>query len=212
MNLAVASDSAFPVLVLASRNAKKAAEIEAQLSAYNIQVKPVSEFSDVGEVVEDGSTFGENAAKKASEVARATGHWAIGEDSGVCVDALNGEPGIYSARYSGEAATDQKNNALLVQKLSSVPEQKRAAHYVCHIALSDPSGQIRLQVERTCGGRIVLDPKGENGFGYDPHFLVLEYNQTFGELPAVVKKSISHRARAFQEFLPKLVRLLRESQ
>jgi len=198
----------FPLLVLASRNAKKAAEVDALLEPHGIGVKAVSEFGDLPEVIEDGDSFEENANKKASQTAKHIGQWTIGEDSGLCVDALKGAPGIYSARFSGENATDASNNQLLIEKLSDLPAAKRAAHYVCHIALSDPQGIIRLNVERRCNGVIIDEPHGENGFGYDPHFMIPEYNRTFGELSPVVKKCISHRAKAFYEFIPRLVHLL----
>ena len=199
----------FPLLVLASRNAKKAAEIDALLKPHGIRVKAVSEFGDLPEVVEDGASFEENANKKASQTARQIKQWTIGEDSGLCVDALQGAPGIYSARFSGDQATDESNNALLVEKLTGLPASKRSAHYVCHIALSDPQGVIRLNVQRQCNGVIIDEPRGQNGFGYDPHFLIREYNRTFGELSPVVKSAISHRAKAFHEFIPRLLHLLK---
>ena len=200
-------------LVIASRNAKKSREVQALLDAYGVeaaQVKVcnVSEFEGVPEVIEDGSTFAENAAKKASQTARYLKLWTIGEDSGLMVDALGGAPGIYSARFSGEHATDESNNLKLMESLKDVPSQKRTAGYRCHIALSDPEGNIRLTAERTCRGRMTTEPRGEGGFGYDPYFLIPEYHQTFGELPAIVKQYLSHRARAFSNFLPKLLPLL----
>ncbi len=200
----------FPLLVLASRNVKKAAEIDALLEPRGIRVKSVSEFGDIPEVIEDGSSFEENANKKASQTAMEIGQWTIGEDSGICVDALNGAPGIYSARFSGDGATDASNNSLLIEKLDGVPTSKRTAYYVCHIALSDPQGVIRLNVQRRCNGIIVDKPRGSNGFGYDPHFLIPEYNRTFGELSPVVKKCISHRAKAFSELIPRLISTLED--
>jgi len=194
-------------IVLASRNAKKAAEIDALLKPVGIEVVPVSQFEQATEVIEDGDSFEANANKKASQVARETGHWAIGEDSGLCVDALGGAPGIYSARFSGPNADDETNNAYLQEQLKEVPLERRSAHYVCHVSLADPSGTIQLNVQRTCQGRIISEPRGSNGFGYDPYFLVREYDKTFGELPPVVKKCLSHRARAFSEFIPRLIRL-----
>ncbi len=199
-----------PVIVLASRNAKKAAEIEVLLKGVGVSVRPVSEFPSATEVDEDGDSFKANAEKKASQVARQTGHWAIGEDSGLSVDALKGAPGIYSARFSGEGATDESNNLHLQKQLEGVADAKRGAHYTCHVALADPNGAIRLNVERYCNGVIIREPRGTNGFGYDPYFLIREYGKTFGELSPVVKKSISHRARAFNEFVPGLVPLLDE--
>ncbi|MCA9063475.1 MAG: RdgB/HAM1 family non-canonical purine NTP pyrophosphatase [Planctomycetaceae bacterium] len=194
-------------IVLASRNRKKAQEVAEILGPLGFDVRPVTEFPDVPDVVEDGQTFAENAAKKASEVARALNQWVIGEDSGLQVDVLKGAPGIYSARYSGENATDEANNQKLIAELNDVPEDKRGAGYVCSVALSDPAGQIRLAVEGTCRGRILREAKGIGGFGYDPYFLIPEYHQTFGELPAAVKHRLSHRARAMAAFAPELRKL-----
>jgi len=198
----------FPTVVLASRNQKKSAEIRALMEPYGIPLVSVAEFPNVADVVEDGDFFRANAEKKASQTARATGHWAIGEDSGLQVDALNGAPGIFSARFSGENATDLANNAKLIDELRNVPDQKRGAGYLCHIAVSDPQGNIRLNVEATCRGRIGHEPRGQNGFGYDPYFTIPELHRTFGELPAIVKQHLSHRARAFERLIPQLLKLL----
>ncbi len=196
-----------PLLVLASRNLKKSEEIRDLLAPVGFPLKSVAEFPGIADVVENGATFAENAAKKAREVAVATGQWAIGEDSGLRVDALNGAPGVYSARYSGEGATDDRNNAKLQAELRGVPDEKRGAGYVCHVALADPAGAIHLSFEDTCRGRIIAEPRGANGFGYDPYFLVREYHQTFGELSPIVKRHLSHRARAFRRLIPELVKL-----
>lgn len=195
-------------LVLASRNRKKSDEIRGLLAPHGIDVVSVADFPAVPEVIEDGSTFAENAAKKAREVACRIGQWTLAEDSGLIVDALDGAPGVYSARYAGEPSDDLRNNAKLIAELAGVPLEHRTARYVCHVALADPSSEIRLSEEATCRGRIVDEPRGRHGFGYDPHFLIPEYHQTFGELGPVVKNHISHRARAFQRAIPKLVRLL----
>jgi XTP/dITP diphosphohydrolase len=194
----------YPELVLASRNLKKCGEIRDLLAPHGFELRSVTEFPEAGEVVEDGTTFAENAAKKARETALATGRWVIGEDSGLRVDALNGAPGVYSARYSDPGATDERNNAKLLQELAAVPTEERGAGYVCHVAVSDPSGNIRLSFEDTCRGRIIREPRGTNGFGYDPYFLIREYHQTFGELSGLVKCQLSHRARAFQKLIPRL--------
>lgn len=196
-------------IVLGSRNRKKCDEIAALLAAEGVEVISLAEFPEVGDVVEDGTTFAENAAKKAREYAAATGLWTIAEDSGISVDALGGEPGVYSARYAGEPSNDANNNAKLIAALADVPAAKRTAHYTCHVAIADPAGTIRLTVEATCRGLIVDEARGENGFGYDPHFLVREYHRTFGELPPVVKNHISHRARALERVVAPLVRVLR---
>ncbi len=197
-------------IVLASRNRSKAGEISALLAPHGFEVVPVSEFADLPEVVEDGESFSENAAKKATEVATAIGQWVIGEDSGLCVDALGGAPGIYSARFSGEDATDERNNDKLLKELTGVPGSKRGAGYVCSIALSDPAGSVRVAVEGTCRGRIIEERRGSGGFGYDPLFLISEFHRTFGELSPVVKQRLSHRARAFARFIPSLLALAGE--
>lgn len=196
-----------PELVLASRNRKKVAELQALLAPLHVQVRSVDEFPDLPEVEEDGTTFAANAAKKAREIARRTQRWTLGEDSGLEVDALDGAPGVYSARYSGPGATDAANNAKLIAALAGVPEPRRGAQYVCHVAVADPQGEVRLHVERTCRGRISDLPRGANGFGYDPYFLIPEYHRTFGELSPLVKRQLSHRARALGDLLPALQRL-----
>jgi XTP/dITP diphosphohydrolase len=188
-------------LVLGSRNRKKSREVAEILAPHGIDVVSIADFPEVGEVVEDGVTFAENAAKKASQPATQIGRWVIGEDSGLVVDALAGRPGVYSARFSGPGATDASNNRKLMEELTGVPLERRTAAYVCSIALADPSGAIRLSSDGRCRGLILFEPRGENGFGYDPYFLVREYHRTFGELSARVKHQISHRARSLAAFI-----------
>lgn len=194
-------------LVVGSRNRKKLEEITQLLEPHGITVVGIADFADIPEVVEDGDTFAVNAAKKAAETAQAINEWVLAEDSGLSVDALGGAPGVYSARFSGEGATDERNNQKLLKELAGVPAEKRGGHYTCHVAVSAPDGEIHLTEEATCCGRIIDEARGANGFGYDPYFLIPEYHQTFGELSACVKNQISHRARAFQRLTPKLVRL-----
>lgn len=196
-----------PPIVVSTRNLKKAREIAEILAPHGIALQSIADFPEIGEIVEDGATFLENASKKAAEPARKLGRWVIGEDSGLMVDALGGAPGVYSARYSGAGATDDSNNRRLQADLADVPLTRRSAAYSCTIALSDPTGAIRLTAEGRCRGVIITEPRGTNGFGYDPYFLVREYHQTFGELSSRVKHQISHRARAFSLFVPRLVRL-----
>lgn len=196
-------------LVVASRNRGKLREIADLLAPHGIAVVGIDSFPNVPEVIEDGTSFAENAAKKASEPARQLSEWVLGEDSGLEVDALGGAPGIYSARYSGVGATDESNNVKLMHELEAVPSERRGARYVCNVALADPSGAIRLQLEATCHGRITMDARGTNGFGYDPYFLIPEYHRTFGELAPCVKRHLSHRGRAFERLIPQLVRLLK---
>lgn len=199
-----------PPLVLSSRNRKKSREIAEILAPHGLTVQSIADFPNVDEVVEDGATFAENAAKKAAEPADLLGCWTIGEDSGLMVDALGGRPGVYSARYSGEGATDESNNRKLLAELAGVPPEKRTAAYVCTIALADPTGAIRATAEGRCRGTIIDEARGENGFGYDPYFLIPEYHRTFGELSSRVKHQISHRARAFALFIPQLLKLADE--
>ena len=197
-------------IVLASRNKKKTREVSEILAAVGFSVIPVTDFPDIPEVEEDGQTFAENAAKKATQVARQLNQWVIGEDSGLIVDALNGAPGIYSARYSGVDATDERNNAKLIAELATISDDKRGAGYICSVALSNPQGKIRIACEGTCRGRILREANGEGGFGYDPYFLIPEYHLTFGQLSSVVKHRLSHRARAFAKFIPLLQNICHE--
>jgi len=196
-------------IVLGSRNRKKTREVAEILAPCGIEVISVADFPNVPEVVEDGAKFAENAAKKAAQ-AELLGRWVIGEDSGLMVDALGGRPGVFSARFSGAGATDESNNRKLMEELAGVPAERRSAAYVCSVALADPTGKIRLTSEGRCRGRIIDEPRGTNGFGYDPYFLIREYHRTFGELPARVKHQISHRARALAALIPGLLKLLPE--
>lgn len=194
-------------IVLASRNRKKTQEVAELLGPAGFRVVPVTDFPGVPEVIEDGQTFAENAEKKATQTATTIGQWVIGEDSGLIVDALDGAPGIYSARYSGPGATDESNNVRLMQALSEVADDHRGAGYVCSVAVANPQGEVRLRVEGTCRGRMLREARGSGGFGYDPYFLIPEYHQTFGELSSLVKHRLSHRARAFAQLIPLLQRL-----
>ncbi len=197
-------------LVVASRNAKKCGELEALLGPLGVEVCGVGEFPNAPEVDETGTTFAENAALKATEVATAIGQWTIADDSGLQVDHLKGEPGVYSARYAGEQATDADNNAKLLNELDGVPPAQRGAQFVCHLAISDPNGEICLTASGRCRGRIVSELSGSGGFGYDPLFLVREYHRTFGQLSAATKSVLSHRARAIAELTRSFPSLLRQ--
>uniref|UniRef100_A0A7C2NYN9 dITP/XTP pyrophosphatase n=1 Tax=Schlesneria paludicola TaxID=360056 RepID=A0A7C2NYN9_9PLAN len=197
-----------PQIVLGSRNKKKIGEVLDLLAPFGFEVIGVASFPGVPDVVEDGDSFAANADKKARETALAVSRWVIAEDSGLCVDALGGAPGIYSARYAGEQGNDAANNEKLLRELADVPDEQRTAHYVCHAVLADPTGRIRARAEGRCHGRILRDYHGQNGFGYDPLFLVPEYNQTFGQLDPAIKQRMSHRAKAFAELIPQIVKLL----
>jgi XTP/dITP diphosphohydrolase len=200
------------ILVLGSRNKKKLGELVGLLAPYGIELHTLDDYPHAIEVEESGSTFAENAALKASVQAKHLQQWVLGEDSGLSVDALNGAPGVYSARFSGADATDEKNNELLLEKLRDVPLEQRTAHYTCHAALSDASGKIRVNVEDYCPGRIRFERVGTGGFGYDPLFEVVEYGQTFGELPSEVKAQISHRAKAMARLMPLILGLIESDQ
>lgn len=202
----------FPRIVLSSRNRKKIEEIAELMVPHGIPLVGVSAFEQIPEVIEDADTFAGNAAKKAAEVARQLGEWTIADDSGLCVDALGGAPGIYSARYAeaanpGTLEADEANNQKLLRELARFPDPLRTAHYVCAVALSDPHGEIQVATEGRCHGRILHEYHGQNGFGYDPMFLVPEFHKSFGELSPAVKRHISHRAKAFERALPQIVRL-----
>jgi XTP/dITP diphosphohydrolase len=198
--------------VLGTRNRKKAEELQDHLDDLPVRLATLAEFPNAPEVAEDGQTFMANARKKAVVLAKALGQWVLGEDSGLAVDALGGRPGVYSARYAGLNATDEENNRKLLEELAGVAEDRRTAHYVCTAVLADPQGQVRAEVEGRCNGRIVTEPRGEQGFGYDPLFLIPEYHKTFGELGLIVKRHISHRARAIAKLKAHLRALIASGQ
>jgi len=184
------------ILVLGTGNRKKGQEMAELFATIGLEINTLADFPDWLDVVEDGGSFAENAYKKACEQAVYLKMPVLAEDSGIVVDALNGAPGIFSARFSGINATDESNNTLLLEKLANIPWERRTAHYVCEMVLADAEGRILACTSGTCSGRIRFEPDGTNGFGYDPLFEVLEYHQTFGRLAPVVKQVISHRSRA----------------
>src|SRR5262245_8278429 len=197
-----------PVLVLGTRNRKKREEIVEILGDMGLDLQDLTSYPTAPDVVEDGNTFEANARKKAVEIAKAVGQWALGEDSGLVVPALQGRPGVYSARYAGKQGDDEANNDRLLAELAPLSDDKRAGYYVCTAALSDPQGQVRAVVEGRCHGVIIRERRGRGGFGYDPLFLIPEYHRTFGELSSRVKHALSHRARALAQLRPVLRDLL----
>ena len=197
------------LLILGTHNRKKGLELAELLGPKGFRVQTLADYPHALKVEETGSSFAENAALKATQQARHLKAWVLGEDSGLCVDALDGAPGIYSARYSGPEATDEANNQHLLQALGELPLPQRTAHYACHIVVADPEGTVQAESHGTCRGRIRLQPAGEKGFGYDPLFEIVEYHRTFGELGESVKSVLSHRARALQHLLPRLEQLRR---
>jgi XTP/dITP diphosphohydrolase len=195
-------------LLIGTRNGKKLAEMVRILSAHVPELRDLSSYPDAPTVEEDGATFLENASKKATELAKVLRCWVLGEDSGLVVPALKGSPGVYSARYAGKHGDDEANNRKLLAELGPLPPDRRGAHYVCSLALADATGQVRATQEGRCGGVITERSRGQNGFGYDPIFEIVEYHHTFGELSPRVKEAISHRARACGRLVPELTRLL----
>jgi XTP/dITP diphosphohydrolase len=210
------SESPSIVIVLGSRNRKKCREMaellappwETSRALARLDVRSIDDFPNSPEVIEDASTFAGNARKKASEQARAISHWVIADDSGLAVDALAGAPGVLSARYAGEPCDDDANNRKLIEALAGIADERRGAAFRCALAVADPAGTIRLEAEGACRGRVVRELRGPGGFGYDPLFLIPEYHQTFGELSALVKHQLSHRARAFAHLRRGLERMI----
>jgi len=184
-------------IVLATRNKGKIAELSAMLADFGLTVLGLSDFPDIGEIEETGTTFAENARIKAEAVCAATGLVAVADDSGLCVDALSGAPGVYSARYAGERATDADNNAKLLAALADVPEKERAARFVCAICAAAPDGSL-LETSGAWEGRIAFELSGENGFGYDPLFFDETAGTTSANLSPAQKNARSHRGKALE--------------
>ncbi len=182
-------------LIFASKNRNKAREVNAILGdGYEIITQSDAGYGDI-DVIEDGATFEENAIKKATAVMLASGQPCIADDSGLCVDALGGRPGVYTARFAGENATDEQNIEKLIKELDGIPFEKRTARFVCTVAVAVPGKEPKV-FRGECEGIILDEKRGENGFGYDPVFYVEKYGKTMAELPAEVKNSISHRFNA----------------
>ncbi|MGA2620447.1 MAG: non-canonical purine NTP pyrophosphatase [Thermoguttaceae bacterium] len=197
-----------PLLVLGTANRHKGRELAGLLAAVGLELRTLADFPDAIEVPEDGETFAANAAKKAIEQARHLGHWVLADDSGLAVDFLGGRPGVLSARYAGPEATDAANNRKVLAELRDVPTEQRTARFVCHIVVADPAGTIRAESEAACRGRLLWEPRGNEGFGYDPLFEIVEYHQCFGQLSPLVKSYLSHRARAARAVTARLIELV----
>jgi XTP/dITP diphosphohydrolase len=194
-------------ILVGTQNLDKLKEIGQILSPSGIRVVSLHDFPSLPSVEETGQTYEENAVLKASAFSLATGLTCISEDSGLEVDCLHGEPGIYSGRFAGVEGTTryQENNRKLLQKLAGVPLEKRTARFVCVVVLVSKT-TVLLSCRGECRGRIIFEPRGTEGFGYDPLFEVPEYHQTFAELGSSIKNQISHRALAFQELSVQLER------
>nr|WP_204618226.1 XTP/dITP diphosphatase [Desulforadius tongensis] len=196
-------------LVLASGNKGKLQELRALLAPYNITVYSLADYPDMPETVEDGSTFLENAVKKAREAAAYTGLPALADDSGLEVDYLNGQPGVYSARFAGPQKDDAANNSKLLRLMQNVPWEQRTAGFRCVMAICTPQGEVYTS-EGTCRGYILQQARGQGGFGYDPLFYVPEYDKTFAELDMSEKNKISHRGKALRGAVEILAKMAQE--
>jgi XTP/dITP diphosphohydrolase len=198
-------------LLIATRNKGKVREIRDLLKDLDLKITSLDDYPDLPKIEEDGKTFADNALKKAATISQYAKCLVMGEDSGLEVRALNNRPGIYSSRYSGENATDKKNNARLLKDLRGVALKKRQARYRCFVALTDGKGIVAV-VNGSCAGLIALRSAGANGFGYDPLFYLPRFQKTFGALDPAIKSRISHRARAMRKLRTVLINYLHNSQ
>jgi XTP/dITP diphosphohydrolase len=196
-----------PTVVVATRNPGKVAELWRILATYDVGPVGLESFPDVGEVAETGETFVANALLKAHAVSRATGLVAVADDSGLAVEALNGMPGVLSARWAGSHGDDAANLRLVLAQLADVPDDRRGAAFICAAAAATPDGR-EVVVEQRLEGRLLREPRGSNGFGYDPIFLPDGETRTTAELSPADKDAISHRGKAFRALAPRLATLL----
>ncbi|MFZ2356248.1 MAG: RdgB/HAM1 family non-canonical purine NTP pyrophosphatase [Candidatus Omnitrophota bacterium] len=187
-------------LLVATKNKKKLEEIKDILKSLDLKITSLADYLRVPRIVENQKTFEANAIKKAVTIARFAKKLTLGEDSGLCVDALKGKPGIYSSRFAGRNKSDQQNNLKLLRLLTKVPLKKRKAHYVCAVALADEFGLVAV-VEGRCNGLIGFGPKGTHGFGYDPIFIIPKYKKTFAQLGLRIKHKMSHRYHALKKIV-----------
>ena len=193
------------VIVLATRNQGKTSEIKAMLKGYPVELLNLDDFGPIPEVVEDGETFDDNAYKKASFTARVLGHPTIADDSGLVVEALNGAPGVYSARYAGEKSTDEENNLKLLSEMKDI--ENRNAAFECVISIAIPTGPA-LTYEGRCEGSIADEPSGSNGFGYDPLFVCSKFEKNFANLSMEEKNKVSHRGSALSKMMKEFDKVL----
>lgn len=185
-------------IVIATRNPGKMKEIAALLKSPQVKFLSLLDFPQISEIIEDGTTFAENAQKKAMVISRLTGLLSLADDSGLCIKALQGRPGIFSSRFVGEKATDKERCELLLNQLQGIPLSQRKATFVCAIAMASPQGKIKV-VEGKCQGLISLSPRGTYGFGFDPIFFLPKLGKTMAELTPEEKNKISHRAQALRK-------------
>ncbi|QFT90100.1 Non-canonical purine NTP pyrophosphatase [Bacillus sp. THAF10] len=187
-------------LIIATNNQGKVKDFKTLLEPLGYEIKSLADFPEIPEIEESGTTFEENALLKAQAVANHLGRMVLADDSGLEVDALNGEPGVYSARYSGMDKDDVRNYQKVLDKLQGIPKHQRTARFVCVLAIVDPKGE-KFTVRGTCEGFIAMEPAGENGFGYDPVFFVEEKQKTMAQLTKGEKNEISHRANAWKKLI-----------
>jgi len=197
-------------LLVATKNRKKLQEIKEIIKDLDLRITSIADYPASPRIIENGRSFEDNAIKKAVKIARATGKLTLGEDSGLCVDALGGAPGIYSSRFSGKDKSDLKNNLKLLRLLKDLPLAKRKARYVCSVALADKSGLIGTR-EGSCAGLIGFQMKGKSGFGYDPLFIIPKHKKTFAQLGTSIKHKMSHRYRALVKIKPLLTACIKSS-
>ncbi|MBN1788778.1 MAG: XTP/dITP diphosphatase [Sedimentisphaerales bacterium] len=202
-------------ILIATTNPGKLAEISAMLNV-NIDFKSLSDFPDIKEIPEDGQTFAQNAQKKSLGYAKQTGLWTLADDSGLVIDALDGAPGVNSARFSGEKEKnrqllDHKNMVKVLDLMKDVPKEKRTARFVCHLCLASPE-KVLIETEGKLEGIITEKETGSNGFGYDPVFFLPELNKTVAQLSAEEKNSLSHRGNAVKKFSPLLQQLIQNQK
>lgn len=198
-------------ILLATQNQGKVKELQEMLSDTQIDVLSLRDIENWEDVEETGSTFAENASLKARIAAERTGYIALADDSGLEVDALNGAPGVYSARYAGEPKDDEHNNEKLLKALEKVPDEERTARFRCALVIATPDGKEFL-TEGTVEGRISRMRRGKDGFGYDPLFFMPDFGRTMAELTVTQKNKVSHRAQAFQKAIPILKELAHASK
>jgi len=195
-------------LLIASNNPDKAEELRHLLEGLPVEVLSPEDFPGLPEIEENGETFEENATRKAVETALLTRHHTVADDSGLCVDALGGAPGVYSARYAGPNGTYRDVCRKLLREMRHVPNAERTAHFECHVAFADPDGNVVFTTEGTCEGAITRQRRGGRGFGYDPVFLYPRAGKTFAQMTPDEKHKVSHRGEAMREFREKLAEFL----
>ncbi|MCA8965283.1 MAG: non-canonical purine NTP pyrophosphatase [Planctomycetes bacterium] len=199
-------------LWIASNNRKKLGELRRLLASLPIRLRTPDELGQPFAPVEDQPDFAGNARKKAELLAQLSGSFALGDDSGLCVDALGGRPGVFSARYGGEGLDDRQRLEHLLGELRDVPAPQRTAHFVCHICVCDARGRVLAAIEARCEGTLLTAPSGEGGFGYDPIFVPVEFagdaTSTFAQLDAATKDRLSHRGKALRQLMAQLPDLL----